>query len=68
MRRGLNGQFEAVRCEHCGDVIGVYEPMVVRGGEDARETSLAAEPGLPVPSSQCYHRACFAALKHRGES
>ena len=67
MGRGLDGRFEAVRCEHCGDVIGVYEPLVVRSGENVRETSRAAEPELPLPRSQYYHRACFATLKHRDE-
>ncbi len=57
---------EILRCEHCGDVIGVYEPIVVRAGELVRETSRAAEPGLPLAHAEHYHRECYASLKHRG--
>ena len=57
-----------MRCEHCGDVIGVYEPLIVRAGEEARETSRAAEPELPLARAQHYHRDCFTALKNRGEA
>ena len=34
---------EVLRCEQCGDVIGVYEPAVVRIGDQLRETSRAAD-------------------------
>lgn len=33
-------------CAHCGEVIGVYEPIIVVQSGDARETSRAAEPEL----------------------
>jgi hypothetical protein len=33
-------------CLYCGDVIGVYEPIVVVEHEGERETSLAREPEL----------------------
>jgi hypothetical protein len=33
-------------CPYCGDVIGVYERLIVFGREGERETSLAHEPGL----------------------
>jgi hypothetical protein len=50
-----------LRCEHCREVIGVYERLVqVRDGV-ARETSRAAEPDLsPHPGSSHYHADCFA--------
>ena len=67
MGRGVDGRSETLRCEHCGDVIGVYEPLIVRSGDDVRETSRAAEPELPLPRAQHYHRECFAALKRHGE-
>jgi hypothetical protein len=60
-------QSDSLRCEHCGDVIGVYEPLVVRLGDEIRETSRAAEPELPLAHAQHYHRECFAALKHGRE-
>ena len=31
------------RCAHCADVIGVYEPLILAGDGEIRETSLAAE-------------------------
>ena len=50
---------EPVRCTACGEVIGVYEPVVVRIDAVARETSIAAEPMLPIQGAEHYHAACF---------
>lgn len=47
-----------VRCQTCGDVIGVYEPIVLVEPPGRRETSLAAEPGLRDSALACHHRAC----------
>ncbi len=50
------------RCESCGDVIGVYEPLinVLAGG--IRESSRAADPGLSTGASGLlYHAACYQA-------
>jgi hypothetical protein len=52
-----------LRCVHCGDVIGVYEPLVACVGDEARETSRAAEPDVALQGVEVYHRACFAAVK-----
>lgn len=49
------------RCEHCGDVIGVYEPLVVGGDAGCRTTSLAAEPALGDAEVSCLHLACAEA-------
>ena len=46
-------------CAQCGDVIGVYEPMVMLTGSEALQTSYAAQPDL-LPHSRYYHRACYA--------
>jgi len=54
-----------VRCQHCGDVNGMYEPLVLLTESGRRETSLAAEPDLTVALSPVYHRACSA---HAGEN
>jgi len=52
-----------LRCTHCGDVIGVYEPMVVvRVGDAARETSRAADPELPRAGDEHFHSECYAAM------
>ena len=51
----------AVSCDHCGRAIGVYEPLIKFDQGQARETSRAGEPGLPL-SSRYYHRACYETL------
>ncbi|MGD1050508.1 MAG: hypothetical protein ABR947_05505 [Solirubrobacteraceae bacterium] len=56
-----------MRCVHCGDVIGVYEPLVAQTGDEVRETSRAAEPDVAEHGARLYHRECFAALKRPGE-
>jgi len=48
-----------LRCQHCNDVIGVYEPMTVLVGGDVRESSRAAEKDSALAMGECYHRACY---------
>jgi hypothetical protein len=61
------GREARLRCGHCRDVIGVYEPLVVlAGGGDARSTSVAAEPWLVHSDPDCYHQTCYE--QARGES
>jgi hypothetical protein len=48
-----------LRCDACGEVIGVYEPMVVVSEGEARETSRTAEAAIGSQPGQHYHRACF---------
>jgi hypothetical protein len=52
---------ETIRCQRCGDVIGVYEPMVLLLGDEARVTSGAAANQLPAHARRL-HEACFALL------
>jgi len=47
-----------LHCSRCGDVIGVYEPLILVSGDRIRETSMAAEPELPLSGAEHYHRAC----------
>jgi hypothetical protein len=47
-----------LRCRQCGDVIGVYEPLVVIEPHGPRVTSLAAEPGQFPVGAACFHAAC----------
>jgi hypothetical protein len=51
----------ALTCAHCGDVIGVYEPLILTGDGEIRETSLAAERDVALARRAHYHRACYAA-------
>lgn len=46
-------------CDECGDVIGVYEPLVVVADDEALETSQAACPEVAATGAR-YHRACYA--------
>ena len=47
-------------CDHCGDVIGSYEPLIVVIGAAARETSLTADPTVHWDvRGERYHRACY---------
>jgi hypothetical protein len=50
---------EILRCHHCDDVIGVYEPMVVLIDGQARNTSRAAQQDHEPPTGECYHHACY---------
>jgi hypothetical protein len=54
------------KCAHCGEVIGVYEPLIVVEGFYERETSRAAEPELAHVEGQHYHRNCRLALLSNG--
>jgi hypothetical protein len=53
---------QIVHCAHCGKVIGIYEPVVALEHGTIRETSWAADPGLPSVHAAYYHRACYTAL------
>ena len=47
-----------IRCRHCGEVIGVYEPLIAVERGSARESSLAREPALAYEPVARYHRDC----------
>ncbi len=49
----------APRCHRCGDLIGVYEPMILLVDGRARETSRAAEPDAATQGDH-YHGSCYA--------
>ena len=48
----------AVLCAACGDVIGVYEPMIVITAGGARKTSRAREPQLTQDDGILLHAHC----------
>ena len=51
-----------LRCEHCGDVIGVYEPMLIVEDGEVRETSRLREQAAdcePASVEGCFHELCF---------
>lgn len=47
------------RCARCGDVIGVYEPLVHVREALVRRTSRAAEPQIVSASGAVYHEDCY---------
>jgi hypothetical protein len=51
--------FPRMVCQHCGDVIGVYEPLVLKTASGRHDTSLAADPGVFRRAGPGYHRACY---------
>jgi hypothetical protein len=51
-------------CHQCGDVIGVYEPLVLETAAGRHDTSLAADPGVVLSDRPGYHRACYELLHH----
>lgn len=55
-----------IHCAACGDVIGVYEPLVHLHRGLASHTSRAAEPGISPAVGRCYHLACYEALDESG--
>lgn len=61
--------YDNLRCRHCGEVIGVYEPMVAfREGHPhvgSRLTLASGEDG--EDGEDCYfHRGCF--VERHGEA
>jgi hypothetical protein len=60
------GRPPRVTCDHCGDVIGVYEVAVLETSSGPLETSLMTDPWLADSGDPCCHRACYQAS--RGES
>jgi hypothetical protein len=46
-------------CSHCGDAIGVYEPLVAVVDGRPLETSRAAEPRAGEAAVPCFHRGCY---------
>jgi len=48
------------RCELCGEVIGVYEPLIYVHAGGVRQSSRAADPVLSATASgSLYHAACY---------
>jgi hypothetical protein len=53
-----------LRCTHCGEVIGVYEPLIAISDGRAYETSLAAGAPGAGHKTGCFHRVCYDAHRH----
>jgi len=57
---------EPLPCARCGEMIGVYEPLVTFVDGQALTTSRLAQPHAAWLAERCYHRSCFEEL--RGEA
>ncbi len=56
-----SAQASPLRCRHCDEVIGVYEPMVVVSRGLPVRTSLTARKDDPPDAHEaCFHADCFA--------
>jgi hypothetical protein len=58
---------ELLHCIGCGEVIGVYEPVILLADGRARETSRAAEPNLSAAPGKPFHAACYVRAQHGTE-
>jgi hypothetical protein len=58
------GTDQLLRCRHCNEVIGVYEPLVRVIAGHMRESSRALEPNVSALAGEHYHRACYERLNH----
>jgi hypothetical protein len=54
-------QEDLPNCHHCGEVIGVYEPMVVvTRGVPLRTSRAALRDDARTADDPCFHSECFA--------
>jgi len=51
-----------LRCRRCGDVIGVYEPLVMLVEGRIYETSRAHDPSAAESLGDHYHRSCYEVM------
>jgi hypothetical protein len=51
--------FAVTHCQHCGDVIGVYEPYAMIGEGSVLISSRISHP-LPEGLRSVYHLSCYA--------
>lgn len=60
--RSLTHLLPQMSCDHCEEIIGVYEPMIVKTGDEALRTSQAADPLLALDALERFHRDCYLEL------
>lgn len=51
---------ERAACVVCRQVVGIYEPVLVRSADGYRRTSLVKEPALGSGGVELVHPACSA--------
>ncbi|HET9102178.1 MAG TPA: hypothetical protein VFN55_02395 [Solirubrobacteraceae bacterium] len=53
-----HGAWSPVRCTHCDQIIGFYEPMIVLSPSGPYEASFVADPELEAARLPRLHRGC----------
>jgi hypothetical protein len=58
-------EMEVLRCAHCRDVIGVYEPawVILDDGRELRGSWLTLGAELETPGSTAVHEGCYGELR-----
>jgi hypothetical protein len=64
-RTSRDEAMELFLCGFCGEVIGVYEPLVIHKPDEAHITSRAAEPDLRANAGRHYHLDCYSSVDAR---
>ena len=61
---------DRVRCQHCGEIVGVYEPMrlLLPDGHDRHGSPLRLGDQLAVPGSTVVHERCYEAFDTEGRA
>jgi hypothetical protein len=55
-------------CAQCGEIIGVYEPVIVAEGTCRRLTGRLTEPRFATPLGVRYHAACWTSTEASAET
>lgn len=55
---------QAIKCDHCDELIAEDELILVIDGDDGRWTTLAAE--RVSSSTEVFHRICFHRVRESG--
>jgi hypothetical protein len=58
---------DSPRCEHCGGVIGVYEPYIIFADNEWAVSSRAAEP-VHVDVRGVFHLDCYEQLSETSDA
>jgi hypothetical protein len=61
---------DRLRCQHCDEIVGVYEPMrLLRpDGRDRHGSPLRLGDQLAVPGSTVVHERCYEAFDTEGRA
>ena len=57
---------DPLRCAHCQDIVGVYEPvlLILSNGSNRRGSALTLGDQLDAPGSIVVHEQCYEAFEN----